>query len=103
MVIGGLANVTNGIGEHERDRPAAGGVFSPQPAVFQVPFIQPQLFELGLDFIFGVSLFFFVSHVDRLLCCKRPSIMIVLLVGWSVSFWTSRRIYSRTSWSVERH
>src|SRR5437870_4874772 len=38
MVPGGLAEVTDGIGEHERRGPAVRVIFAAQPAVFQVPF-----------------------------------------------------------------
>src|SRR5437773_4840964 len=62
VVVGRLADVADGIGQQQSDRPAAGGVFAPQPAVFHVPFVETQLFELGFDLIVRVDLFLFSGH-----------------------------------------
>src|SRR5262249_16233690 len=47
--------VADGVGKHERGRPAVGVELAPQPAVLEIPFRQPQLLELAGDFRIAVD------------------------------------------------
>src|SRR5579871_1625745 len=62
VVIGGLAQVPDGIGEHERGRPTVGVILPPQPAVLEIPFREVALFDLGLNFLIGVNFFLRSRH-----------------------------------------
>src|SRR5262245_35731742 len=62
VVPGSLAQVADGVGEHEGCRPAVGVVLASQPAVFEVPLAQTGLFDSRLNFGVGIHLGFDFRH-----------------------------------------
>ncbi len=55
MMPGRFGQEADGIDEGHRGQPVFGCVFSPDPAIFQVPVIQAELCEFGLDFSIGIG------------------------------------------------
>jgi hypothetical protein len=56
MVVGRLGHVSDGVDEHQRRRPAVGVVLAPQPAALEVPAVEPELGDLGLDLLVAIGL-----------------------------------------------
>src|SRR6185295_121480 len=67
VVVGRLADVADGVHRHQRAGPAVGVVLPPQPAVLEVPAVEPVLDDLRLDLFVGVRLLFIGCHGNRLL------------------------------------
>src|SRR5262249_56501368 len=84
VVVGGLAEVADGVGEHQRCGPAVGVVLAAEPAVFHVPAVEAVLLELGEDFGFRVDLFlfFFFAHGSSPSCSAASGGDGISFTGW---------------------
>src|SRR3954470_6921262 len=65
VVPGRLAQVADGVDEHQRARPAVSGVLAPQPAALEVPPLEAVLGDLRLDLVVGVRLELFLGDHGR--------------------------------------